>query len=130
MATFRSALDCTDDEWKHIEPKLIRIALLKMDAGELAAVGGMGRGGSRMTTFIRNILDPNALPSTVAQHEAELQDMIDQKLSSTDAYKNKLEQIRKDRAKAREELATAEKDVTSLLTVRQEAQLVLLGLLN
>jgi hypothetical protein len=130
IGAMKTTLECSDDEWKLIEPKLVKVVLLKMDVGEWAAMGRMGRGGNRMSTFIRTLLDPNALPSPVSEREAELQAMIDQKETSTDAFKNKLEQVRKARAQAREELATAEQAVAALLTVRQEAALVQMGVLD
>ena len=44
--------------------------------------------------------------------------------------KSKLTVLRKAREKAKRELAKAQKELSELLTVRQEAQLVLMGLLD
>jgi len=127
MKTMKDAADCSDDEWKVIEPKLIKIILLKMDTGEYALGGARG---ARIRTFIRSILDPNALPSAVDQRLDELQKMIDEKETSDDFYKNKIAQLRKAREKAAGELKTAEADLIAILTVRQEAALVQLGILE
>jgi hypothetical protein len=128
MQNVKTAVDCTDDEWKVLEPKLVKVMLLRMDTGEGAAM--MGSRGVRIRGFIRTMLDPNAPPSAVDERLSELQKMIDENETSNDFYHNKVEQLRKAREKAREELKAAEHDVTSVLTVRQEAALVELGILD
>jgi uncharacterized coiled-coil DUF342 family protein len=128
MQAVKTAVNPTDDEWKVLEPKLVKVMLLRMDVGEGIPISGSR--GVRIRAFIRNMLDPNSPPSQVDERLAELQKMIDDNETSNDFYHNKVEQLRKAREKAREELKAAQEDVTKLLTLRQEAALVDLGILD
>ncbi|MCL2647369.1 MAG: hypothetical protein FWD61_10265 [Phycisphaerales bacterium] len=123
----KASLECTDDEWKLLEPKLIKIFLLRLD---VSGRGGMVVRGARGSAFMRALLDPNALPSQVEEKTAALQQLIDSNETSNAAYTNALAQLRKAREKAKADLETAQKNLTELLTVRQEAALVQLGLLE
>ena len=130
LARVRTAMDePTDDEWKLLEPKIVKVILLQMDATSMGSLGG-GRGGFRLNTIVRTILDPEAPPSAVEERLGELQKMIADHEISTDYYRSKLAQLRKARAAAQEQLEAARKDLTSMLTIRQEAELVQLGILE
>jgi hypothetical protein len=129
MQSVKTAVDCTEEEWKVLEPKLVKVMLLKMDAGELGGMTGGSR-GRQVRGFIRMMLDPNGVPSTVDERLDELNKMIDENETSTDFYKNKVAQLRKARERVKEELKLAEKDVQSVLTLRQEAALVQMGILE
>jgi hypothetical protein len=129
MGAMKDAIECTDEQWKEIEPKLVKAILLKLDLGEWNLSFGDG-GRSRMIGFIRTMLDPNALPSDAEQRQGELEQMIQQKETSTDAYKDKMVQLRQARKQAREQLDKVEKSLDSLLTVRQVAALVEIGVLD
>ncbi|MCL2640668.1 MAG: hypothetical protein FWD53_07480 [Phycisphaerales bacterium] len=128
VARFKTGLECTDEEWKLLEPKVVKVFLLRLDATGFSGIAIRGRGS--MASFIRPLLDPNALPSQVEEKTNDLQRLIDNKETSNSAYTNALAQLRKARERAKADLETAQKNLTELLTVRQEALLVQLGLLD
>jgi Spy/CpxP family protein refolding chaperone len=66
----------------------------------------------------------------VAVASKALADTLDNKDAKPDEIKAKLTALRDARAKAREELTKARKDLTDLLTQRQEAVLVQFGILE
>jgi hypothetical protein len=129
LSRMKTAIEPTDEEWKIIEPKLVKIILLQMDATPIGSMGG-GMRGFRIGSMVRMILDPDAPPSQVEERLNELQKMIAENETSTDFYRNKLTQLRKARAAAKEQLEIAQKDLISVLTIRQEAGLVQLGILD
>ena len=128
----KTALACSDEEWKLLEPKLIKIILLRFDTSGFGGMVFRSRGGARggASSFIRTLLDPNALPSQVEEKANALQQLLDNNETSTSAYTNALAQLRKAREAAKAALAAAQKDLASLLTIRQEALLVQLGMLE
>jgi len=128
-ARFKTALDCSDEEWKLIEPKLIKIFLLRLDASGFSGMVIAGARGN-IASFVRPFLDPNAMPSQVEEQAAALQELIANNETSNAAYTNALAQLRKAREKAKTDLEAAQKNLAELLTVRQEAALVQLGLLD
>jgi hypothetical protein len=129
LARMKTAIEPTDEEWKIIEPKLVKIVLLQMDATPIGSMGG-GMRGFRISTMVRMILSPDAPPSQVEERLKELEKMIADNETSTDFYRNKLTQLRKARAEAKEQLDIAQKDLVTVLSVRQEAALVQLGVVD
>ena len=129
VARFKTALDCSDEDWKLIEPKLIKVFLLRLDT---SGFGGMALPGMRggFSAMARSLLDPNAQPSQVEEKANELQRLIDNNETSNAAYTNALTQLRKAREKAKADLEAAQKNLAEILTVRQEAALVQLNLLD
>jgi hypothetical protein len=142
MDRYKEALEVTDDsEWKVLEAAIGKV----MDAQqELRSAGGgmFGRGGRRNNTADGNNNGDQAgqggqnggrrrggfggPPS--AEVEA-LQKAIDEK-ASPDDIKSKLAKVR-EAAKAKEaKLVAAQADLQKLLSARQEASAVLLGLLK
>jgi uncharacterized protein (DUF3084 family) len=60
----------------------------------------------------------------------DLRTTLDDQSASPETIKAKLEVVRQARAKARQDLAVAQQDLKSVLTQRQEAVMVLFGLLD
>lgn len=129
----KTALGATDDEWKAIQPKLEKVTTAQMEA-RLGGRGGMfgsrgsrrgGQGGAQTAPAA------DAPPlSPLAQASKDLQTALDNKDSTPEQIKAKLEALRAARAKAQEALKAAQKDLTEILTQRQEAVLVGMGLLD
>lgn len=132
MDRIRENMDIkSDDEWKVIEPRIQKV----MDAQREARFGGgmrmfFGRGG-------RGPGGPGGggggggrgfgpEPSAAAQ---ELQNALESK-DSTDTIKAKLTAYREERAQKQAALQKAQEDLKKVLTVKQEAALVLAGMLE
>jgi len=135
---YRERLGSSEEEWKVLSPKLEAVMKLQTDnrsgGGGFFGGGGRGgpgggrggpgggRGGDRATD------DPNASPSTKARRD--LRTALEDKATSTEDISKKLDTYRKARDEARDAIAKAQKDLRELLTKRQEAQLVVDGMLD
>jgi len=122
----KEQLGASDDEWKVIQPKLTKV----FDARR-ASMGGMrgmfgrnrDRGGDTSATD-----NTNRSPLEIAQRE--LQQVLDNKDATADQIAAKLKALREAREKAKQELASAQKDLKEILTPRQEAVLVNMSMLD
>jgi Spy/CpxP family protein refolding chaperone len=116
---FKAALACTDEEWKVIGPRVEKVLEIQFQArfasSALAAQGGpTGRGGRF-----------RASPEAQA-----LSDAIESKDTPDEEIKAKLKAFR-DAAKKREaELKKARDELRKVVTLRQEARLVLMSMLD
>jgi hypothetical protein len=115
-------LEATDDQWKTIEPKLNKVQMLQMQQRR----GMIPMPGRR----------PPVMPGTesaamdLAAKTADLQKVLDDKEAKPDALKAALQALRDAREKSRKELADAQKDLAGACTERQQARLVLMGILE
>ncbi len=109
QVTLNSELGASAEEWTVIQPKLLAVLLLK-DAP-------YGVGGT-----------PAAL--LVAQLINELRVLVSNKETKPEEIKAKLTALRSAKVQARQELSQAQKSLRQLMTLRQEAVLVLNGLLE
>lgn len=135
MEMYRQRLEITsDDEWKAIQPLVAKVNEARREAasnigrnmfrppgggrgGDQAGGGNAGRRGG-----------PGGFGEPSAEEEA-LQKAIESKAPAAD-IKAAMAKVR-DAKKAREaKLATAQESLRKVLTVRQEAQALLIGLLN
>jgi hypothetical protein len=116
-------LGATDAEWTILKVKIDRIDALRREAN-----GGGGSGGNKGNNGIGPAADP---PSTRVRNLLKpLQIAFFTKESTVGDLKADLIALRETRAKVREELAAARKDLTGLITVRQEVLLVMMGVLE
>jgi septation ring formation regulator EzrA len=111
-------LKVTDDEWKVIQPKLQKVFEARRDT-----MGGMF--GPR-----RNHDDNNQPKSAVQKAAHDLQKTLDNTNASADDIAKQLQDLRDAREKAKANLASAQKDLKDVLTQRQEAVLVMMGILD
>jgi len=131
----------TDDEWAVVEPKLWRVLALQVDSGS-GPLGSMmgnlrggrggaggGRGGFNMNMIISQLFN-NGTPSPAMTKREELQTMLDDPDSTPNAFRVKLEEYRAAVKKVKEQLTSAQADLQSVLTVRQEATLMQMGFLD
>jgi hypothetical protein len=121
----KEQLGTNDDEWKVIQPKLQKVMEAQRDARGGGFFGGRGRGGDRGPGG-----NSSQAQSPVQQAQRDLRQTLDNKDASADEIKAKLTALRDAREKAKAELAAAQKDLRDVLTQRQEATLVMLGMLD
>lgn len=129
----KEQLGTTDDEWKVLQPKLEKVMTAQRDSGRGFGGGGMfggrgGRGGQRGGDQAR----PNSdrPESKVMKARNDLQTVLENKSASSDEIKSKLKAYREARDAARADLAAAQKELKEVCSVRQEAVLVDMGMLD
>jgi hypothetical protein len=121
----KAALACTDEEWEVIGPRLEKVVETQFQArfgrGDSGGPGGpggpAGRGG-RGGMF-------QATPEAQALNEA-----IQSQDTSNEEIKARLKAFRDAAKKKEQELKKARDELREVLTLRQEARLVLMGMLD
>ncbi len=108
---YKGQLGVSDGEWAVIKPRLEAVYDLVHPAAQF------GRADSRTMT-------------PVDQKKSELRELLGNKDAAPEQIKAGLTALRLANEKARQELAKARQDLRQLMTVRQEATLVLSGLLD
>jgi hypothetical protein len=141
MQRMKEQLGATDDEWAVIEPRLERVQTLARDArgggmggmfgrGQFGGPGGLrGQPGGAAPQPPQGA-QPTAPQSAVSKAAEDLRTTLGDQNSTVAQVKEKLTAYRAEREKAREELSKAQEDLRSVLSVKQEAQLVLMGSLD
>jgi hypothetical protein len=147
MERYREQLEVkSDDEWKVIEPRIVKVMDARRDVG---APGGFGRGGPG--AFGRRGADGNGdrggqggdggrrreggddrrrMFGGEPNPDAEaLQKAVESK-ASADEIKAKLAKYRESRKAKEADLTKAQDELRKVLSVRQEASAVLMGLLQ
>jgi hypothetical protein len=133
MDMLKDKLGATDDEFAAIEPKLEKVFTLQRDvngSGMRALFGGGRRRGGGDGGPTPAAGTGGATPSAVQEASTDLQTTLDNKDAKPDEIKAKLDAFRDAKSKAKDDLTAAQKDLESVLTQRQEAMLVMMGLLN
>lgn len=111
VEAFKCTLKLSDQEWSVLKPRIETVYNLVHPP--LAMRDGADRKGSEL------------------EHKrAELREVLDRSGTEANEIKSKLTALRMARDKADQELAKARKDLRQLMTLRQEAELVLSGLLD
>jgi hypothetical protein len=141
----KEQLGCTDQEWQVLGPRVTKVMNLTRQTGMGAGMGRMFMGGRRGQAGPggqqgqggpggqqgRRPRDPFGQQETaVGKASDALQTTLENASSSPDEIKTNLTALRTAKEKSRQELATAQKELRDVLTLRQEAQLVLMGMLN
>lgn len=123
----KEMLSVNDEEWKAMQPKLEKVLQLSMQSrgGGMMMMGR--RGGNRGDQPGAN--NP-MMDNPVAKASQELRTTLDNKDSKPEEIAAKLTALREAKEKAKTELVTAQKELRELLTQRQEATLVMWGLLD
>jgi hypothetical protein len=133
LDTLKDRLGATDDEFAAIQPKLEKVMQLQRDVnggGMRALFGGGRRRGGENGGTTPAATPGGATPSAVQAASTDLQTTLDNKDAKPDEIKAKLDAFRDAKSKAKDDLTAAQKDLESVLTQRQEAMLVMMGLLN
>jgi molybdopterin converting factor small subunit len=124
-------LGATDDEWKALGPKIEKVRTLQRLVGDdaVGGSGGMLGGGPGRALLIRSA-DPNTPQADIETKSKTLQALLDDKQAKPESVTAALKAYREARVKARQDLVKARQELKDLLTVRQEAQLVTMGILE
>jgi len=125
IARIKEALQPTDQEWTALEPKVTKVLTLSRQTGGMGMFGGMGMSSRRP-----GAQGPEVPLTPVGKVTEELRKVLENKDAKSEEIKAKLTALREAREKAKQELAKAQQDLRKGLTARQEAQLVLMGLLD
>ena len=118
MARIRAALGASDAEWKTLEPK-IQLVITRSREAQIGR-GMYGRPGA----------EPETPETPLAKAAADLQKTLDSPKATPAEIKAKLAAVRAAREKAEAALGAARDSLRSSVNIRQEAQLVLLGILE
>ena len=119
MDRYRESLGFSVAEWKVVQPKVQAVMDNRISgaSGMMSMFGGSrrGRGGDS---------------SAEKTPTSELRDLLEKDDASKGDIKAKLAAYRADRKAREAKLKKAQEDLRQLLTIKQEAQAVLAGLLN
>lgn len=144
MENWKQQLGADDEAWKVIEPRLTKVMELSRDAmsGGRGGMFGFGRmrggpggpggpgGDNARGNRPRFPGEENREQTAVEKAADALNTTLENQSASPDTIKQQLTALRAARVKAQQDLATAQQELRQILTVRQEAQLVLSGMLN
>ncbi|MEI8235127.1 MAG: hypothetical protein WCH57_10645 [Verrucomicrobiota bacterium] len=126
----KTSLKATDEEWAVIEPLLEKVEAKQREAmtARFSALGGGRRGGHPDQQPSADRPNRPAPPSS-GETDA-LKAALESESTSPADIKAKLEAVRTARKKAAAELEQAREDLRKVLTQRQEATLVMVGILE
>jgi len=118
LSSIRQQLGSTDEEWALVERKLQRIVSALSDAEQ----DTFGRLAGRMLSGTNNA-------SPMEKARKDLRAVLADPNASPDRLRIVVDTWRREHKKAKEELVAAREDLTNILTLRQEAILVSIGVL-
>lgn len=118
--TWKQRLKATDEEWAVIEPLITKVTEARRMTRPPAGRGGPG--GARPPE--------GAEDSALRKATDALRQAVEDEAAPPETLKARLDELRAARAAAEAELKKAQDELRGVLTVRQEAQLVLMGLLD
>ena len=138
MQRYKERLGVKDDEeWKAIQAKLEKVMAAQRNArGGGGGFGGFGGGGGRGGPGGPGGGDRGGFgggdreQTPVSKASQELRDVLQNESAPPETINQKLTAYREARTKAREELTAAQKELRELLMQRQEAILVMEGMLE
>jgi len=122
MNNIKERLGSSDDEWKVLEPKVEKVMTAQRESRAGGGFGGFGgrRGGGG-----------DQQPTTeIGKASADLRTALENKDTPADEIAKKLAAFREAREKGRAQLQAAQKELKEILTQRQEAVLVNMGMLE
>jgi len=133
MERMKEALRASDEEWELIAPRLEKVQTLTRQArgGDMRVLFA-GMGGFRGTPARTRPREETAQQEQTPLEEAtaNLRAVLQDQEASDAQIQEALTAYREEREKVREELAEAQQDLREVLSLRQEGQLVLMGLLD
>jgi Spy/CpxP family protein refolding chaperone len=121
----KEMLGATDEEWKALQPIIDKVQQVQRDASGRGMGFGRGFGGPGGPG------GQGDQPQSATQQAATaLREVTDDERATPQTIKTKLDALRNARAKAREELSKLQEELRGFLTARQEAVLVMIGVLE
>ncbi len=155
LTMLKQRLNASDENWKTIEPQLTKVMTLSRQAGPrpMGSMGAMMGRGQRPQRGQRPERDqrpqrgqestrpdrrgapqqgekPDAPKNDVQKTTEALQKSLQTQEPDTEDIKAKLLALRNARKKAKTELTKAQKELQKVLTIDQEAKLVLAGIIE
>jgi len=130
-ARLKQQLGVTDEEWKVLEPRIENLVRARQEANTRPggrAGGRSGFGSGELPVEPRR--DERGEPSELQEAAAELRAAMDDPDALDTDVRGRLDVYRRAREKARLKVETAERELKDLLTLRQEAILMLWGILT
>lgn len=127
LGMMKERVGATDDEWTIIKPRLEKVMELSRNAGGMRGMFGRGR-SSRGDRGSREETEAPTEPVQIAADD--LQKTLDKEAPSAAEIKAKLAALRGAREKNKQELVIAQQKLKEILTVKQEALLVMMGMLE
>jgi len=125
MERVMEQLGVSADEWKVIGPRYEKVMTLERQVNSRGGMfGRFGRGGRGGRGFMGQEEE-----TAVSKATDDLQTVLDQANPSPDDIKAKLTALRQAREKAKQELAAAQAQLKEVLSLKQEAILVMQGTL-
>jgi Spy/CpxP family protein refolding chaperone len=135
----KTSLKVTDEEWTVLQPLIEKVQTKQRDSmmGRFSGFGGRrgggdggsGGGGSTTGGGDRGRGDRGGDRAGSAESQA-LRTALESESTSSDEIKAKLAALREAQKKSAAELAAAREDLRKVVTVRQEAVLVTMGILE
>ncbi len=122
----KTSLKVTDEEWTVLKPLVEKVQTAQRDAGAGRGFGGRGGGPGGNN----NGGDQPADTRPGAAESAALRTAVESDSTSADDLKAKLTAVREVRKKGAASLAVAREELKKVVTVRQEAVLVSMGILE
>ena len=125
----REQVGATEAEWKTLGPRVMKVDQLtrQLSGGRSGMFPGGGRRGAQGD-------QPGAAPegemTALEKASQTLRTSLRNESTSPDEIKKQLAALRTAREAAKKDLAVAQQDLRKAVNVRQEAQLVLMGLLD
>lgn len=127
----------TDQEWKILGPRVTKVQELSRQVGGggrggMMMFGGMGgrRGGQQGGRPGGRQGATGREQTAVEKASEQLRTLLENTSASPEQIKNQLTVLRAAREKAKQQLAVAQKELRQIITLRQEAQCVMMGILD
>ena len=135
MERMKEQLGASDAEWKVLEPRIEKVQTLSrqaMGGGRMMMGGFGGRGGpgGRGGDTRGGNARPASEMSPVEKAASDLRAVLENKDAKPAEVTAKLTAYRAAKQKAKKDLADAQASLKELLTAKQEAQLVMMGMLE
>ncbi len=124
MNNVKEQMGVNEDEWKALAPKVEKVVTLQHELRSASGMGGFGGGpGGRGEAG-------DQPPTKLAQAQRDLRTALENKDTPAPDIAKRLADFREARDKVRAEFETAQKALKAGITPRQEAVLVMTGLLD
>jgi hypothetical protein len=142
LRQLKETLEASDDEWRVLEPRVARVVLLQTESEAGIDPDGPKKPKQKDVDKARAIASGTVPgkdgggaavvvpPTDVRLRSAELAEAWHDQASPVGLLKARLATVQASRRQARQQLAVAREDLRGLLTVRQEAILSVLGVLD
>ncbi len=125
MEMMKDRLGTTDEEWTVIKPRLSEVMELSQSGARgMMRMFGRGRGGRRQEQSAEPLTDPVEIAAD------DLQKTLDKEAPSAAEIKAKLDALRGAKEKNKQKLVAAQQKLREVLSLKQEAMLVMMGTLE